>query len=203
MEHFFTQAQFDLLYEDTPDLVFFLIQKEHSFEYIYINQSARLIFKEDPLHSSLHDMVSVTHAKEINDNYTKAISENKVVTYQDFFLFSDVELVNETSVKPIRTEQGIYILAITKEVSNQKEIEEKYLFMQSLLDMTVDPTIVVTKDGKIFDMNPKFEEIFGYTLKEWRGKHYLNIPNVPLKERNQVEHHFETNLQGTGKSSVL
>jgi diguanylate cyclase (GGDEF)-like protein/PAS domain S-box-containing protein len=203
MEHFFTQAQFDLLYEDTPDLVFFLIQKEHSFEYIYINQSARLIFKEDPLHSSLHEMVSVTHAKEIHDNYTKAISENKVVTFQDFFLFSDVELVNETTVKPIRTEQGIYILAITKEVSNQKEIEEKYLFMQSLLNMTVDPTIVVTKDGKIFDMNPKFEEIFGYNLKEWRGKHYLNLPIVPLKERNLVEHHFESNLQGTGKSSVL
>jgi diguanylate cyclase (GGDEF)-like protein/PAS domain S-box-containing protein len=203
MEQFFTQAQFDLLYEDTPDLVFFLIQKEDSFEYIYINQSARLIFKEDPLHSSLHDMVSVTHAKEIHENYTKAISENKVVTFQDFFLFSDVELVNETTVKPIRTEQGIYILAITKEVSTQKEIEEKYLFMQSLLNMTVDPTIVVTKDGKIFDMNPKFEEVFGYNLKEWRGKHYLNLPIVPLKERNQVEHHFVSNLQGTGKSSVL
>lgn len=203
MEHFFTQAQFDLLYEDTPDLVFFLIQKEHSFEYIYINQSARLIFKKDPIHSSLHDMVSSTHTKEIYDNYLQAIQDNKVVTFQDFFLFSDVELVNETTVKPIRTEHGIYILAITKEVSNQKEIEEKYIFMQSLLNMTVDPTIVVTTDGKIFDMNPKFEEIFGYYLKEWRGKHYLNLPIVPLKERNQVEHHFETNLQGIGKSSVL
>jgi PAS domain S-box-containing protein len=203
MEHFFTHAQFDLLYEETPDLVFFFIQKEYSFKYVYINQSARLIFKEDPIHSSLHDMVSVALAKEIHDNYTKAISENKVVIFQDFFLFSDVELVNETTVKPIRTEQGIFILAITKEVSNQKEIEEKYLFMQSLLNMTVDPTIVVTNDGKKFDMNPKFEEIFGYNLKEWRGKHYLNLPIFPLKERNLVEHHFESNLQGTGKSSVL
>lgn len=203
MEHFFTQAQFDLLYEDTPDLVFFLLQKEHSFEYIYINRSARLIFKKSPIHSSLHEMVSTTHAKEIQEHYIKAIEDNKMVTFQDFFLFSDVELVNETNVKPIRTEQGIYILAITKEVSNQKEIEEKYLFMQSLLNMTVDPTIVVTKDGKIFDMNPKFEEIFGYNLKEWRGKHYLNLPMVPLKERKQVEHHFESNFQGTGKSSVL
>jgi diguanylate cyclase (GGDEF)-like protein/PAS domain S-box-containing protein len=203
MEHFFTQAQFDLLYEDTPDLVFFLLQKEHSFEYIYINQSARLIFKESPIHSTMQEMVSPTHAKEIHEHYIKAIEDNKMVTFQDFFLFSDVELVNETTVKPIHTEQGIYILAITKEVSSQKEIEEKYLFMQSLLNMTVDPTIVVTTDGKIFDMNPKFEEVFGYNLKEWRGKHYLNLPIVPSKERNQVEHHFDTNLQGIGKSSVL
>lgn len=203
MEHFFTKVQFDLLYEDTPDLVFFLIQKEHSFEYIYINQSARLIFKQSPIHSTLQEMVSPTHAKEIHEHYIKAIEDNKMVTYQDFFLFSDVELVNETTVKPIHTEQGIYILAITKEVSSQKEIEEKYLFMQSILNMTVDPTIVVTKDGKIFDMNPKFEEIFGYELKKWRGKHFLNLPIVPLKERKQVEYHFETNLRGIGKSSVL
>ncbi len=203
MEHFFTQAQFDLLYEDSPDLVFFLIQKEHSFEYIYINQSARLIFKKSPIHSDLHEMLSSTHAKEIHDHYIKAIQDNKVVIFHDFFLFSDVELENETTVKPIHTNQANYILAITKEVSTQKEIEEKYLFMQSLLNMTVDPTILVTRDGKIFDMNPKFEEIFGFELKKWRGKHYLNLPIVPLKERKQVEAHFETNLTGTGKSSVL
>lgn len=203
MEHFFTQTQFDLLYGDTSDLVFFLIQKEHSFEYLFVNESARLIFKDNPVNSNLHDMLTSPLLEEIYENYLIAIQENKVVIYQDFFLFSDVELVNETTIKPIQTVQGTYILATTKEVSTQKEIEEKYLFMQSLLNMIVDPTIIVTKDGKIFDMNPKFEEIFGYKMTEWRGKHYLNLPFVPLKEHSQVEHHFETNILGTGKSSVL
>lgn len=203
MEYFFTQAQFDLLYGDSTDLVFFLIQKEHSFEYLFVNHSARLIFKENPIQSKLHEMVSASHCETIQTHYMQAINENKVITYQDFFLFSDLELVNETIVKPIITDSGTYILAITKEVSIQKEIEEKYLFMQSLLNMNVDPTIVVTNEGKIFDMNPKFEEVFGYRLKEWRGKHFLNFPFVPIKERSSVEHHFYSNLRGEGKSSVL
>lgn len=203
MEHFITQTQFDLLYGDAKEYVFFLRQNEHSFEYVFVNQNARLIFKENPIHSNLIDMVSSSHAEEISEHYHTALNENKMVTYRDFFIFSDVELINETTVKPIFTENGTYILATTKEVSGQKEIEDKYLFMQSLLEMNVDPTIIVTIDGKIFDMNPKFEEVFGYVLKEWRGKHFLNLPFIPSNERSQVEKHFESNLREPGKASVL
>jgi PAS domain S-box-containing protein len=202
-EHFFTQKQFDLLYGDTKDLVFFLIQREDTFQYLYVNPSAMLIFKESPIQSTLRKMVSTSHVEEIQNHYEQAIRNKKPTLYQDFFLFSDVELVNETTVQPIVYNGSNYILATTKEVSVQKEIEEKYLFMQSLLSMTIDPTIVVTNEGKIFDMNPKFEEIFGCYLKEWRGKHYLNLPIVPNEEKPSVEQYFELNLKGQGKSSVL
>lgn len=203
VDQFFTQKQFDLLYGDTKDLVFFSIQREGTFQYLYVNPSARLVFKENPIHSSLHKMVSASHASEIQTHYEQAIREKKPISFQDFFLFSDVELVNETIVQPIVYNGSNYILATTKEVSMQKEIEEKYLFMQSLLSMTIDPTIVVTNEGKIFDMNPKFEDIFGCYLKEWRGKHYLNLPIVPNEEKQSVEQYFESNLIGQGKSSVL
>jgi len=203
VDRFFTQDQFDLLYGGTNDLVFFLVQNEDSFTYLFVNPSARLIFKDNPIKSTLHQMVSASHALEIQAHYEQAIKEDKTVSYQDFFLFSDVELVNETTVQPIFHKGKQYILATTKEVSMQKEIEEKYLFMQSLLTMTIDPTIVVTNEGKIFDMNPKFEEVFGYSLMEWRGKHYLNLPFLPIEEKESVERHFETNRNGQGKSSVL
>lgn len=202
-DQFFTQDQFDLLYGGTNDLVFFLAQNEDSFTYLFVNPSARLIFKDNPIKSTLHQMVSASHALEIQTYYEQAIKEEKPVSYQDFFLFSDIELVNETTVQPIFYKGKQYILATTKEVSMQKEIEEKYLFMQSLLTMTIDPTIVVTNEGKIFDMNPKFEEVFGYSLMEWRGKHYLNLPFLPTEEKESVERHFETNRHGQGKSSVL
>ena len=82
MEHFFTQTQFDLLYGDTSDLVFFLIQREHSFEYLFVNRRARLIFQSDPIQHLLHDMVSTSHADDINEHYIKAIQHNKVHTFQ-------------------------------------------------------------------------------------------------------------------------
>ncbi|MDX1701248.1 MAG: PAS domain S-box protein, partial [Melioribacteraceae bacterium] len=200
---FFSKTQFDLLYGNSKDLVFFLILEEQSFRYVYVNPSARLIFKESPINRYLHEMVSMEHLTEIHSNYMHAIENQEESTYQDFFLFSDVQLVNETTVKSILYENKQYILAMTREVSVEKEIEEKYAFMQSLLTMTVDPTIVVTSEGKIFDMNPKFEDVFGYTLKDWRGKHYLNLPFVPIDERESVENYVESNLKGEAKSSVL
>jgi diguanylate cyclase (GGDEF)-like protein/PAS domain S-box-containing protein len=200
---FFSKTQFDLLYGKSKDLVFFLVQEKQSFRYIYVNPSARLIFKESPINRLLHEIVSSEHLIEIQTSYLKSIEIQEDTTFQDFFLFSDVQLVNETTVQPILFEGQQYILAITREVSVEKEIEEKYAFMQSLLTMTVDPTIVVTSEGKIFDMNPKFEEVFGYTLKEWRGKHYLNLPFVPRDERKSVEEKVESHLKGEAKSSVL
>ncbi|MET0786919.1 MAG: PAS domain S-box protein [Paenisporosarcina sp.] len=200
---FFSKTQFDLLYGKSKDLVFFLVKEDQSFRYIFVNPSARLIFKECPTDHYIDEMVSPEHLNDIHSNYMNAIETQDETTYQDFFLFSDVQLVNETTVKPIVFDGKQYILAITREVSVEKEIEEKYAFMQSLLTMTVDPTIVVTSEGKIFDMNPKFEEVFGYTLKEWRGKHYLNLPLVPSDERNSVENKVESNLEGNSKSSVL
>ena len=203
MNHFFTQTQFDLLYGDTSDLVFFLLRKEHSFEYLFVNHNAQMVFNENPINRMLHDMVSPSHAEEIYVNYIKAIEENKVITYQDFFLFSELELVNETIVKPIITEHGTYILATTKEVTLEKKKEEKYLFMQSLLNMAVDPTIVVTNEGKIFDMNPTFEKTFGYNLKNWRGRHFLNLPFIQKEDRSRVSLYFESSLQGENKPSAL
>ncbi len=202
-DQFFTQKQFELLYGNSTDLVFFLIQNNDSFTYLFVNPSARLVFKKDPIHSTVDEMVSKNHVEDIKRYYDQAIREQKSISFQDFFLFSDVELVNETKVQPILHEGNQYILALTKEVSRQKEVEEKFLYMESLLSMTVDPTIVVSNEGKIFDMNPKFEEVFGYSLIDWRGKHYLNLPFIPSEEKASVEHHFESNKKGQGKSSVL
>lgn len=202
-DQFFTQKQFDLLYGRTTDLVFFLVQNNDSFTYLFVNPSARLVFKENPIHSTIDEMVSEVHAEEIKMYYKKAVLEQKSTSYQDFFLFSDVELVNETTIQPILHEGNQYILATTKEVSREKEAEEKFLYMESLLNMTVDPTIVVSNEGKIFDMNPKFQEIFGYSLSDWKGKHYLNLPFIPSEEKETVEHHVESNKNGHRKTAVL
>lgn len=203
MKHFLTQTQFELLYEDATESVFFLIQKEHSFEYLYINKKARLIFTENPINKNLHDMVAPSLLDEINKNYLKAIRENRKITFQDFFLFSNVELVNETTVQPIQTEFGTYILATTREVSKQKEKEEKFLYMESLLNMTAHSTVTVTNEGKIFDMNAKFEELFGYKLNDWQGKDYLDLNFIPPNQQGLSENDFETNFSEVKESSTL
>ncbi|MDX1772438.1 MAG: sensor domain-containing diguanylate cyclase, partial [Planococcaceae bacterium] len=84
---FFSKTQFDLLYGNSKDLVFFLKQDDQTFRYIYVNPSARLIFKECPINRLLQEMVSTEHLNDIQSNYLKAIDEQTETTFQDFFLF--------------------------------------------------------------------------------------------------------------------
>lgn len=203
VEHFFTYEHFHALFGLSEDYVFFLKQVEDSYEYVYLNHPTKDVFNQSPIGKRMDECLSPEHAKPILESYDKAVKERIVVTYRDFYLFSDHERMNETTVTPVFKGEDAYILAITKEVSRQKEIEEKYLFFQSLLTVSIDPTVVVRKDGTIFDMNNRFEEIFGLQVDLYKGTPYINLPIHSLHDVDNVQSNFQLALEGQGRSSIL
>lgn len=70
------------------------------------------------------------------------------------------------------------ILAVSRNVSKQKKIEEDYLFYQSLIENSVDPMIMVTAEYRVFDMNPAYESSFGINKGEWLDRSYGELPFV-------------------------
>lgn len=203
MEQFFTKEHFDALYGLTDDYVFFLKRVEGSYEYLYLNEHTKDVFLKSPIGQRMDECLTPEHAKPIYESYELAVSERKVVTYRDFYLFSDYERMNETTVTPIFRNDEIFILAITKEISRQKEIEEKYLFFQSLLTVSVDPTVVIRRDGTIFDMNHKFQKLFGLPVEKYKGTPYLDLPIHMKEDEQRTLQNFKMAWEGKGLSSIL
>ena len=71
----------------------------------------------------------------------------------------------------------------------------------SLLKFLPDPVLAFSLDNKVEYINPEFEKVFGWTLKEVKGKNIKFIPDNAIdqtKERmkqllkNRSSYNFET-----------
>ena len=131
-EAFISKEQFNALYQTNKGFVFLMELVEDRFQYIYVNQSATIIFTTNPEGKFLSDCVQESRTTLINENYMNAISTKQQITYRDFYLFQEDGYTNETICTPIFYGNHTYILAITNNISDQKIVEEKNVFLQSL-----------------------------------------------------------------------
>ncbi|CEG22692.1 putative diguanylate cyclase YegE [Planococcus massiliensis] len=174
----FTKEQLDLLYGSVDDLVFFMRQEGETFIYEYVNPACTAVFKKDLTGTSVDDSMPAELAEDIKGSYLTAMESGKPYTYQDYNLFSENHAANETKVTPIFAAGIWYILAITKNVTKQKKVEEGYLFYQSLIRDSLDPMITLTSDFFIFGMNETYAKTFDIPKEQWIGKHYSKLPYV-------------------------
>ncbi|ALS73942.1 diguanylate cyclase [Planococcus rifietoensis] len=177
----FTKEQMDMLYGKAADPVYFMQQQGNGFVYAWVNPVCREIFGVDLTGRSVEESMPRELALEIHKQYRIAIKRNERHLYRDYSLFSDRGTAMETELTPFKHEGVQYVLAITRDVTEQKKIEEDYLFYQSLVQNSVDPMLMISADFTILDMNPAYEKTFGVHRKEWLGRNYDDIPQDKQK----------------------
>ncbi|MFP3356604.1 diguanylate cyclase [Planococcus sp. SIMBA_143] len=177
----FTKEQMDMLYGKAADPVYFMQQQGNGFVYAWVNPVCREIFGIDLTGRSVEQCMPRELALEIHKQYRIAIKRNERHRYRDYSLFSDRGTAMETELTPFSHEGAQYVLAVTRDVTEQKKIEEDYLFYQSLVQNSVDPMLMISADFTILDMNPAYEKTFGVHRKEWLGRNYDDIPQDKQK----------------------
>ncbi|MGB6778374.1 MAG: diguanylate cyclase [Planococcus citreus] len=177
----FTKEQMDMLYGKAADPVYFMQQQGNGFVYAWVNPVCREIFGIDLTGRSVEQCMPRELALEIHKQYRIAIKRNERHRYRDYSLFSDRGTAMETELTPFSHEGTQYVLAVTRDVTEQKKIEEDYLFYQSLVQNSVDPMLMISADFTILDMNPAYEKTFGVHRKEWLGHNYDDIPQDKQK----------------------
>ncbi|AUD13944.1 MULTISPECIES: diguanylate cyclase domain-containing protein [unclassified Planococcus (in: firmicutes)] len=177
----FTKEQMDMLYEKAADPVYFMQQQGNGFIYAWVNPVCQEIFGVDLTGRTVEECMPRELALEIHKQYRIAIKRNERHLYRDYSLFSDRGTAMETELTPFKHEGVQYVLAITRDVTEQKKIEEDYLFYQSLVQNSVDPMLMISADFTILDMNPAYEKTFGVHRKEWLGRNYDDIPQDKQK----------------------
>ena len=174
------EQQMAALYEHCTQLVFFMKRTApFTYEYRYVNPAGVAIFKQSPIGCEL-GMSGLNHSKSdvIVENYEKAIKENRQIIYRDFYLFADTKHTNETTVWPVFIEQEQYVLAVSKEISSHKVLEEEQHFLSTLFLKQHNPMIVASRTGQVLKINRVFSEVF--SVPE-------TIIGTHLKPRNEEE----------------
>ncbi|MEZ0482873.1 diguanylate cyclase domain-containing protein [Planococcus sp. SSTMD024] len=177
----FTKEQMEMLYGKAADPVYFMQQQGNGFVYAWVNPVCKEIFGVDLTGRSVEECMPRELALEIHKQYRIAIKRNERHLYRDYSLFSDRGTAMETELTPFKHEGAQYVLAITRDVTEQKKIEEDYLFYQSLVQNSVDPMLMISADFTILDMNPAYEKTFGVERQEWLGRNYEDIPQDKQK----------------------
>jgi diguanylate cyclase (GGDEF)-like protein/PAS domain S-box-containing protein len=172
----FTNEQLDMLYGKAADPVYFMKQQGTSFVYVWANPICKEIFRVDLAGTTVEQSMPKDLMMEIHKQYRIAIKRASRHLYRDYSLFSDRSTAMETELTPVVHEGEQYVLAVTRDVTSQKKIEEDYLFYQSLVQNSVDPMLMISADFTILDMNPAYEKTFGVHKRDWVGRNYENIP---------------------------
>ncbi len=200
-EVFISKKQFNALYQTNKGFVFLMELVENRFQYIYINQAATIVFTTNPEGKFLSDCVQQARTKLIIENYMKAISTKQQITYRDFYLFQDNGFTNETICTPIFYGDHTYILAITKNISDQKIIEEKNVFLQSLFQDRINPTVIILEDLSIYEVNRIFNHVFDCDLDKHQNLMDCNI--IDSENETKYQNYISETFKGRGSSSVI
>jgi PAS domain S-box-containing protein len=73
----------------------------------------------------------------------------------------------EISLSPLQTDEGTFVSAAVRDISDRKKAEEKF---RNLLESAPDAMVIVDRDGIIQLVNAQTEKLFGYKKVEITGK---------------------------------
>lgn len=199
----FTKEQLDLLYGNAEDLVFFMRKLGKGYVYEYVNALCTSTFKQELAGRTVDDSMPASVAEEIKKQYMIAESMTGTYRYRDYNLFSKNNVANETEITTFMHEGELFLLAVSKNVSKQKTIEEDYLFYQSLVQNSVDPMIMISSDFMVIDMNPAYENIFTVIKQQWIGKSFMELPSNSEKFLDKVHSELGEEKFEKGSSSFI
>ncbi|WP_341201507.1 diguanylate cyclase domain-containing protein [Planomicrobium okeanokoites] len=199
----FTKEQLDLLYGNAEDLVFFMRKLGKGYVYEYVNALCTSTFKQELAGRTVDDSMPASVAEEIKKQYMIAESMTGTYRYRDYNLFSKNNVANETEITTFMHEGELFLLAVSKNVSKQKTIEEDYLFYQSLVQNSVDPMIMISSDFMVIDMNPAYERIFTVIKQQWIGKSFMELPSNSEKFLDKVHSELGEEKFEKGSSSFI
>ena len=94
-----------------------------------------------------------------------------------------------------------FVVDITEKKQREKELRESREEFKALFNSNPQATAYSDENFKIIDVNPKFTEVFGYTLDEVRGKNQLEIL-VPEELRREMSESLESEKNAASYQTI-
>lgn len=197
----FSKVQFELLFENSKDLVYFMEKDGEDYRYVHLNKSSAQLLSASVIGKTIAEVMKPSDCETITNNYHLALEKKGQVSYEDYIYFLSEFKKYETTVIPIFDDNRTFILAITKEIAFDRDLEDKYLFMRSVFFNRFLSTVLVSNDGRLLEANPQFLKDFNLELEEVQLKNLLDLPFTSID--GQLEYYLDKAYRGKGFSSKL
>lgn len=180
------KQQFSLFFDQMADMVFLVEWKNNELWYTSVNPSAQQQLGMDMVGRKLVDVLPSNVFTFLNENYRKCIDLKQPVTYSDLNLFVADLPASETGLTYIEEDGSTYVLAITKNINSLKKKAEDYIFLESLVENTVDAMLVIDTEGYVLRINKAFVQQFGWTATELIGQSWESFSITPEELKPQT-----------------
>ncbi len=167
--------QLNILFEQSKDFVFLSERIDGDYVYRYVNRAATSIFNADVIGKSIQQVNLNTAENVIIKYYDRALERNEQQNFQDYSFHASEARKYETTVIPIIRDEKQYILAMTKELAFERDLQDKYLFTRSLFYKTFLSTVLLSKDLKLLEANPVFLKMFQLDFEQARNQDFLEL----------------------------
>ncbi|WP_286925261.1 MULTISPECIES: diguanylate cyclase domain-containing protein [Lysinibacillus] len=186
MEYLLSEELFNELFIG-KDFVFLMKKVGDDYQYIRLNQAAQALLSDKAIGKMLSTITSSHNFSIIQEFYHQAIMKHAQIDYVDYAYYKSEIRKYETSVRPLTYKGDDYILAITKEILYDRNIEDKFLFMRSMFDHAFFSTVILSAEGAVYEVNPSFMEDFGLDNDAVKRKLFVDLPIVPNDERENIQ----------------
>lgn len=140
------------------------------------------------------DMIGLTIADRVSEEFAKKLP--KVITEKEAtqgFFMSRISKKKDGTIFPTEIATKIvtirgkprlitYVRDITKRKEAEKKLRKARKMFASLFNSSPEATLYHDKEGRIININPRFTELFGYTLEEIKGRN-INDGMIHLPDK--------------------
>ena len=125
-----------------------------------------------------------------------ALETHTQQNFQDYTSFQSEVRKYETTVIPVVDGEDRYVLAITKEIAFERDLQDKYLFMRSVFFKTFLSTVLISKDLKLLEANSAFIQTFNIDIEKMRGNDFLDFAFIAQDTKDELKKYLFDAQQG-------
>lgn len=133
----YSVEQLGMLFEKSRDSIFFMEKIGDDYQYVYINNAAYKLVEPDVISKTVGQCVLPHLAKNILHYYNLALEKKQQVEFEDYTYEIKAVRKYETTVIPVVDQGKECVLALTREVAFDRDMEDKYFTRSRFLRFTI------------------------------------------------------------------